>query len=636
MIDITDYEKEIWQSDSKDKVLYIERTENTVGENRITNYEIVSESMEISEILCDEDQIRFGQCNAKQFSVIVTDLKDIKEDVEIKATLGFENGESGDFTLGYFNVKTIEKLKSKKQYKITAYDRMYLFDTDITDWLKSLDDMWFRDFKPLFFEKIGIGYVDSDIPFDDNTYFHFQNFDYSKPITGLILIEDICELNGCFGVINNDGLFEFVFLKKSGAQYPSTELLPSRSTYPATTYIEPDVILNDSNQNLLKDYPLYNDFLTKKIDGIKLITNTHGTYDYGGNNKYYISDNVIIDSLVGNSEAQKEYYSQIILYKIGGVIYTPCDTVKAKGLPYVELGDVFQFETEDYTVQSYVLRRKLKGIKSLTDTYESKGSKSLSYTYDSYEYDVVAQKTETEKIKEEISTNNASLEQEISRAKSRENSLETAINTNSVDIILEKKNRSTADKNLQEQITGTTTSIRDMKANLQSVSSNVSELKKEVNKKANSNDLTSEISRAKESESSLDTKILGETSRATKAESNLDAKIDTSYANSNAYTDKKIADLIGGAPTTLDTLKEIADAMSEQQTVVEALDNAIGSKANQVELDTHTENDVIHITASEREAWNSTRQQAQETANNLYSLGLSVDADGYIIQTIEE
>ena len=234
------------------------------------------------------------------------------------------------------------------------------------------------------------------------------------------------------------------------------------------------------------------------------------------------------------------------------------------------------------------------------------------------------------------SIDSIALEQEISRAKSRENSLETSINTNTVDIILEKKNRSTADKNLQEQITGTTTSIRDMKANLQSVSSNVSELKKEVNKKANSNDLTSEISRAKESESSLDTKILGETSRATKAESNLDAKIDTSYANSNAYTDKKIADLIGGAPTTLDTLKEIADAMSEQQTVVEALDNAIGSKANQVELDAHTENDVIHITASEREALNSTRQQAQETANNLYSLGLSVDADGYIIQTIEE
>ena len=77
--------------------------------------------------------------------------------------------------------------------------------------------------------------------------------------------------------------------------------------------------------------------------------------------------------------------------------------------------------------------------------------------------------------------------------------------------------------------------------------------------------------------------------------------VDSSYQQGTGYTDKKIADLINGAPETLDTLKEIADAIAENKTIVEALDSAIGKKANQIELDTHTGNNVIHITSAEHE-----------------------------------
>ncbi len=63
--------------------------------------------------------------------------------------------------------------------------------------------------------------------------------------------------------------------------------------------------------------------------------------------------------------------------------------------------------------------------------------------------------------------------------------------------------------------------------------------------------------------------------------------LNTYYAQLTAYTDKAISDLINGAPTTLDTLKELADAIQENKNVQEALDAAIGSKANQKEFDTH-------------------------------------------------
>lgn len=63
--------------------------------------------------------------------------------------------------------------------------------------------------------------------------------------------------------------------------------------------------------------------------------------------------------------------------------------------------------------------------------------------------------------------------------------------------------------------------------------------------------------------------------------------LDAYYAQLTAYADKAIADLIDGAPTTLDTLKELADAINDNKSIQEALDAAIGAKANQSEFDSH-------------------------------------------------
>ena len=48
----------------------------------------------------------------------------------------------------------------------------------------------------------------------------------------------------------------------------------------------------------------------------------------------------------------------------------------------------------------------------------------------------------------------------------------------------------------------------------------------------------------------------------------------------------KVANLVGTAPETLDTLEEVAQAIEENEDVVTALNSAIGSKANQSDLDT--------------------------------------------------
>ena len=51
------------------------------------------------------------------------------------------------------------------------------------------------------------------------------------------------------------------------------------------------------------------------------------------------------------------------------------------------------------------------------------------------------------------------------------------------------------------------------------------------------------------------------------------------------YVDKKVADLVNGAPETLDTLKELADALNNQPDAIAALTATVGQKADQSALD---------------------------------------------------
>lgn len=60
--------------------------------------------------------------------------------------------------------------------------------------------------------------------------------------------------------------------------------------------------------------------------------------------------------------------------------------------------------------------------------------------------------------------------------------------------------------------------------------------------------------------------------------------INAAMMQSKQYTDIKIAELINDAPETLDTLKEIADAIEENEIIVQALDAAIGTKVNQTDI----------------------------------------------------
>ena len=62
-----------------------------------------------------------------------------------------------------------------------------------------------------------------------------------------------------------------------------------------------------------------------------------------------------------------------------------------------------------------------------------------------------------------------------------------------------------------------------------------------------------------------------------------DAITTQTLGSAKSYTDTKVADLINSAPETLDTLGEVAKAIQDNATVVDALNSAIGNKVDKVD-----------------------------------------------------
>ena len=80
--------------------------------------------------------------------------------------------------------------------------------------------------------------------------------------------------------------------------------------------------------------------------------------------------------------------------------------------------------------------------------------------------------------------------------------------------------------------------------------------------------------------------------------------------DAKSHADKKVAALVNGAPETMDTLKEVSDALDANKDVVDALNAAIGNKANQSDLTAHTGNVDIHVTKEKKTAWDSAATHA--------------------------
>ena len=77
------------------------------------------------------------------------------------------------------------------------------------------------------------------------------------------------------------------------------------------------------------------------------------------------------------------------------------------------------------------------------------------------------------------------------------------------------------------------------------------------------------------------------------SETYVNNKASTTLSESKSYTDTKISNLVGSAPSTLDTIAEIASALNNNPNVVEALNNSIAAKQNSIDDSLNTNSKSI-------------------------------------------
>ena len=100
----------------------------------------------------------------------------------------------------------------------------------------------------------------------------------------------------------------------------------------------------------------------------------------------------------------------------------------------------------------------------------------------------------------------------------------------------------------------------------------------------------------------------------------VDGKISTSKSASDAYTDSAIAALINGSPATLDTLKEIADALAAGEDVATALATSIAGVSSRVStLEDQNLDSRVSTAQSAADAAQSTADSAASAASAAQS-----------------
>ncbi|WP_368270751.1 tail fiber domain-containing protein [Enterocloster lavalensis] len=328
----------------------------------IENDQISYESLCLTESLCDDEDLILGACDASELVVIVADVHQDLTGKEFIATLEIGGYE---MSLGIYRVDSFERQADRRLKKIIAYSRMTRFRKDSASWYQGLKfPLTLRQFRDSMCEYIGVKQIETTLPLDNMMI--TKTID-PKQLNAWGVLQLICEINGCFAHVDKTGRLKYVFLGTAGL-FPSEELFPDEQLYPrGMEDNENTEILNYYVQSATK----YKDYVTKSIDRIQ-IRQEEGDVgiEYGpGTNCYVIQGNFLV---YGKSSDELLQIASTIYENISGRTYRPCKIV-GPALPWVEPGDGILCYTSDDVIETYCLKRTMRGIQAMRDTFEAKG-----------------------------------------------------------------------------------------------------------------------------------------------------------------------------------------------------------------------------------------------------------------------
>lgn len=368
--------KQAYQSNSVHKNLIITFPELDLT---VDKKNIYYESMNLKESISESASIEFVGCISSSFSIQLNGINESLKGKKIEVYISTDDTEPIPLFHGIVYSAVAQTNKNYK--KITAYDELYTKgNIDVSAWYNSLSfPVTLKTVRDTLFEYIGLTQVETTLP-NDNIQIKKQ---YApKSLKSLDVIKSICQINGAFGIVNRDNLFEYRILG---------EITENNGTYPSTTLYPPFYL--GENTNSPKDIKIeaisfyktvdYDDYEVKPVDKITIRTSEDDTgVSYGtGTNNYIIQGNIFAYGL-SNSDLQtivKNIYNNV-----KGFSYIPF-TSDNNGLPYIECGlDAVSYMAIDWEnstsgnpkyVQKtfHVLNREINGIQALRDKYSAQG-----------------------------------------------------------------------------------------------------------------------------------------------------------------------------------------------------------------------------------------------------------------------
>lgn len=370
--------KEKYWDSATDKQMVI----SVVGTNqKIDNSMLEIGTFALEESLCSESELKFGACEANyvKFTARNTAGNIIGKTISIEETI--EGDSENPMPYGVFKVASDVPTAERTKRQITAYDAMYdIINTDVKSWYAGLSfPMTLKQFRDSFFAHLGIAQVETSLVNDsmtvNKTIVATQTDDSSavteeSAISGKTVVTAICEINGCFGNINREGKFEYVFLKAiTSALYPAEDLFPADNVFPS-----------DANTESMTGHYItfdYEDFQSKAITQLEIKTsedNAGAIVGTAGNN-YSITGNFLVSDKTG---AELEQIANNLLPIMKQAAYTPIKSCTCVGNPCLTLGEPIRFNTTREIVETYLLQRTLTGVQSKRDSISAQGTQTHS------------------------------------------------------------------------------------------------------------------------------------------------------------------------------------------------------------------------------------------------------------------
>ena len=370
--------KEKYWDSSTDKQMVI----SVVGtDQKIDNSMLEIGTFALEESLCSESELKFGACEANcvKFTARNTAGNIIGKTISIEETI--DGDSENPMPYGVFKVASDVPTADRTKRQITAYDAMYdIINTDVKAWYAGLSfPMTLRQFRNSFFAHLGIEQAVATLPNDsmtvNKTIVATQTDDSSAvteepAISGKTVVTAICEINGCFGNINREGKFEYVFLKEIvSALYPAEDLFPADNVFPS-----------DANTESMTGHYItfdYEDFQSKAITQLEIKTSedSAGAIVGTAGNNYSITGNFLVSDKTG---AELEQIANNLLPIMAKAEYTPIKSCTCVGNPCLELGEAIRFNTTREVVETYLLQRTLTGVQSKRDSISAQGTQTHS------------------------------------------------------------------------------------------------------------------------------------------------------------------------------------------------------------------------------------------------------------------